>query len=271
MLRGHTPAAPVVAARTKRGGVKTTAATPAARHGVVMKTPVAARHGIVTTTTVVRIKPEEEEEVPPWAMQAVVVKDEERVVRVDPPWAMQAVVVKDEDGDEGRVVRVEPVRPETATVPWPDPPAIYPRPAPDPMHGPPQWTDQPGPPPKQPESKQTPTPSPGEEKGTAVCARNYAAVEAQRERYGLIDMGSSGGSQALVVHVRKRNREPQEVLNGIRQGCVLRARRRGRDADLRVRFVTPARYYSPGSKITTLCIGVDQSDWQSLIAAPPRI
>lgn len=254
MLRGHTPAAPVVAAIVKRGGVKTTAATPAARHGVVMKTTVAARHGIVTTTTVVRIKPEEEEE-----------------VRVDPPWAMQAVVVKDEDGDEERVVRVEPVRPETATVPWPDPPAIYPRPAPDPMHGPPQWTDQPGPPPKQPESKQTPTPGPGEEKGTAVCARNYAAVEAQRERYGLIDMGSSGGSQALVVHVRKRNREPREVLNGIRQGSVLRARRRGRDADLRVRFVTPARYYSPGSKITTLCIGVDQSDWQSLIAAPPRI
>lgn len=254
MLRGHTPAAPVEAvARVKRGSLKTT--TPAAR---------VKRESLKTTTPAARVKREEE---------ATVVRikqpEEQEGASVDTPWAMQAVVVKDEDGDE-RVVRVEPVHPDS-TVPWPDPPAIYPRPAPDPMHGPPQWTDQPGPPPKQPESKRTPTPSPGEEKGTAVCARNYAAVEAQRERYGLIDMGSSGGSQALVVHVRKRNREPREVLNGIRQGSVLRARRRGRDADLRVRFVTPARYYSPGSKITTLCIGVDQSDWQSLIAAPPRI
>ena len=249
MLRGHTPAAPVEAvARVKRGSLK-------------------VKREEEEQATVVRIKqPEEQEE-----------------ASVDTPWAMQAVVVKDEDGDE-RVVRVEPVHPDS-TVPWPEPPAVYPRPEPDPMHGAPRWTDPPAPDPMHGPPQWTEQASgqpvrqeivvalsPSKEKGTAVCARNYAAVEARLERYGLIDMGrSSGGNQALVVHVRKRNREPLEVLNGIRQGCVLRARRRGRDADLRVRFVTPARYYSPGSKITTLCIGVDQSDWQSLIAAPPRI
>ena len=200
------------------------------------------------------------------ARTTVVIKVEDE--GVDAPWAMQAVVVKEEGGDD-RVVRVEPVHPHQ-TVPWPAPPAIYPRPTPDPMHGPPRWTDQqPAQTPRQ-RAPRARSPSPAE-KGTAVCAKNYAAVEARLERYGLIDMGRSGGSQALVVHVRKRNREPLGVLDGIRQGSVIRARRRGRDADLRVRFVTPARYYSPGSKITTLCIGVDQSDWQSLIAAPPRI
>ena len=44
------------------------------------------------------------------------------------------------------------------------------------------------------------------------------------------------------------------------------ARRADRRAGLRVRFTTPARYYSPGSKVTTLTVGVDETDWQSLMA-----
>ena len=101
-----------------------------------------------------------------------------------------------------------------------------------------------------------------------VSARNYAAVEADQERYGLIDLAGSSttGTRQLIVHARKKNPEAFRVLNEIRPGSVLQARRADRRAGLRVRFTTPARYYSPGSKVTTLTVGVDETDWRSLMA-----
>ena len=66
---------------------------------------------------------------------------------------------------------------------------------------------------------------------------------------------------------------PFQLLNQLRPGALLRARRLlgGKPGQLRVRYTTPARYYSPGALVTTLAIGVDEADWQSLMAGTRRI
>ena len=52
---------------------------------------------------------------------------------------------------------------------------------------------------------------------------------------------------------------------------TLVVKRLDQTAALRVRSITPARYYSPGSQVTTLSILVDDTDWRSLTASPSRI
>jgi hypothetical protein len=117
-----------------------------------------------------------------------------------------------------------------------------------------------------------PPPSPNEKR--AVSARNYAAVEAERGDYGLIDMGmDQRGSQSVLVHVQRRHPTPWRVLAEIRPGATLKASpvSGGPPVFLRVRYTTPARYYSPGARITTLSLGVDSADWRCLRADAPRI
>ena len=188
----------------------------------------------------------------------------------DAPWAMQAVVVKKE---EDRIVRVEPVqRPKPK--PWSTPPtrpapAVHEGPAPPPAHAPPAWQEPTW---AHAGEKKRASSQPEEEPAPRrlVSAANYAAIEADQERYGLIDSVSqdkhAAGTHQLIVHARKKNPEAFRVLNEIRPGSILQARRADRRAGLRVRFTTPARYYSPGSKVTTLTVGVDETDWQSLMA-----
>ena len=196
----------------------------------------------------------------------------------DTPWAMQEV--REEDGT---TVRVEPTR-KPRKAPWT--PLLLDRVHPSTnttgpvLHGPPAWS------PDRALSESSPKEGGDEKKkkkagkkGTRqISAQNSAAIEAGAERYGLIDMGptdsSGGSSQSLTVHARKCNKMPHTVLNTIRPGSVLfvkRSRRGGRTMQLRVRFTTPAKYYSPGAKLSTLSIGVDGVDWQSLIADAHRI
>jgi hypothetical protein len=129
-------------------------------------------------------------------------------------------------------------------------------------------------PPPMPEPQEAPPPAerrslPRKEQGEArrqVCARNYVATCG--DEYGVIDLG--GGS--LLIHAPPRNRQPWRTLAAIRPGAVLAVRRRdGVACQLRVRFTTPARYYSPGSRVTTLAVGVDRADWACLTAGAPRI
>jgi len=184
----------------------------------------------------------------------------------DAPWAMQEVAVKKEDGGQGEVLRVEPVR-RPREFPWSLVPPAKPRnkelrrrsESPDDEK------------PEKPRNKEEKP----KKKKKEVSAQNYAAIEAGAERYGLIDMGpADAGRRSLVVHARKSNKTPHTVLNAIRPGSVLfvkRGRRVGRTMQLRVRFTTPARYYSPGAKLSTLAIAVDETDWQSLVADAPHI
>jgi len=198
----------------------------------------------------------------------------------DTPWAMQEVV-REEDGT---TVRVEPTR-KPRKAPWT--PSTNTSTTGPVLHGPPAWS------PDRALSESSPKVDEDEDedekkkkekkkagkKGTRqISAQNYVAIEAGAERYGLIDMGptdsSGGSSQSLTVHARKCNKMPHTVLNTIRPGSVLfvkRSRRGGRTMQLRVRFTTPAKYYSPGAKLSTLSIGVDGVDWQSLIADAHRI
>lgn len=106
------------------------------------------------------------------------------------------------------------------------------------------------------------------------CMQNYVAVDPSREMFGLIDQGlADGATRSFVMHVR-RGQTPWTVLGAIRPGVllpVISKSGRGGVTNLRVRFTTPAQYYSPGSKVTSMRIGVDEADWQSLMTKAHRI
>lgn len=64
------------------------------------------------------------------------------------------------------------------------------------------------------------------------------------------------------------------VLGAVKVGGVLPViakSGRGGTTPLRVRFTSPSQYYSPGRKVTSMTIGVDEMDWQSLMAKAHRI
>jgi hypothetical protein len=198
------------------------------------------------------------------------------------PWAVQVVVEK----RRRKVLRVEPVRKPRKT-PWetspgkrdrsrePTPPPQVHMPEPESHQGPPRWRE-PSPPLEEPAAPVAASLPPRQKGVRLVSAQNYAAVEAGQERYGLIDSGAPDSrTRSLILHVRK-NRVPFQVLNYVRPGSVLHVRRPGRkgttaSAPLRVRFTTPARYYSPGCPVTTLAIAVDGADWQGLMTGTSPI
>jgi len=93
-----------------------------------------------------------------------------------------------------------------------------------------------------------------------------------RPVYGLIDRGPGpvgSGTRCLVMHshTARRNDEQQSATDRVRPGAVLRAvsvEDGGGSSRLRVRFITPEKYYAPGARVTTLRIGVDAVDWENL-------
>jgi hypothetical protein len=181
------------------------------------------------------------------------------------PWATKAVY------SQGKLLRVEPaVKP--ARTPWSPrqesapPKVIYPKLKHPAVPFQPHVPDMPKfvPPQDEPQAEKPKRPPQGPGK-RLVSARNYTAVEAVSERFGLIDMGLHQGARSLLLHVRKSVRPAHSVLNGIRPGSMITAKKGARRAVLRVRFITPARYYSPGAQITTLAVAVDESDWQGLV------
>jgi hypothetical protein len=111
----------------------------------------------------------------------------------------------------------------------------------------------------------------GEDGQRLVRLRNYAAVDAEAGGYGLIDRGTrEAGVRSLVMHTpsrRKLTRGQPSPPMMVRPGTILTVRSplRGTTARLRVRYTTPARYYSPGQRVTTLSIGVDARDWQAFV------
>jgi hypothetical protein len=205
----------------------------------------------------------------PWAVQAVKSEEETEIARIEPvhkpkrvPWAVPAV----KSEEEAETVRIKRVR-KPEPVPWAEgssgEAAAHPQRKPIPAY------ERTEPETSVSQSARSETVQ-REPPARQVSARNYAAVEHGLERYGLIDMGTIASSQqrSLLIHVRRRCREPYKVLNAVRPGTLLPAKAVGRNrrADLRVRFTTPARYYSPGAPVTTLIVGVDESDWRSLMA-----
>ena len=126
---------------------------------------------------------------------------------------------------------------------------------------PPKWEEQPAP------------LEPAQARARVIGAHDYAAVDPEGKLFGLIDLGCPAPlCRSLIVHVRK-NRVAWPILNPIRPGTMLQVRlpTASQTVGLRVRFTTPAGYYSPGAKVSTLAIGVDESDWRSLAATAPRI
>ena len=196
----------------------------------------------------------------------------ERVTKLGPdaPWATQAVTSKD-----GTLVRLEPVHKDRPN-PWTVPGGIHLHPTDlaylHPAH--PTHKQEPRPAPEEAGRVEAGRSSPARVGSRLVSAQNYAATEAGAERYGLIDTGPCSQGRSLIVHVRK-NLVAWRVLNPIRPGAILRVRPisepGGKPTELRVRYTTPAGYFSPGKKVSTLAIGVDESDWRSLTGAAPRI
>lgn len=181
----------------------------------------------------------------------------------DTPWAVHEVkkTVRTQDGARKTVTRVEHrIRPRPT--PWapPEPP-----PSPPPAETPPAEKTQP-----QPHERKKRV-APASPRTRQVSASNYAAVEAGAGEYGIIDLGEAiqgGGDRSVLVHVPKRIKAPWRVLSQIRPGSTLSVKTGPGKAGhaLRVRFTTPARYYSPGTKISTLVVGVDGTDWNALTA-----
>ena len=109
----------------------------------------------------------------------------------------------------------------------------------------------------------------GENQQRLVSMRNYAAVDAEKGDYGLIDRGvRQTGVRALVMHGRRARKG--DPLAAVRPGTILQVYSsvNGCGGKLRVRYTTPARYYSPGQRVSTMGIGVDERDWLLLTSAP---
>lgn len=134
-----------------------------------------------------------------------------------------------------------------------------------------------------------------------VCVKNYAAVGVEYDDpgeqlsiaskvnspgwigncYGLIDRGAKdgGGIRMLLMHTKEQGSTPhprfgRPILHRLQPGMTLHVHSTapgGGKGQIRVRFTTPARYYSPGERITTLSIGVDAADWQRLTPKRRRI
>lgn len=210
-----------------------------------------------------------------------------------PPWATRVVTVKKEDpGKQDAVpgITIVPARPPSSA-PWvvPDFVPVMPRdiesarqrelpPIPEPQaqrdeaEAPHRSRKQ-----RRKPAKHSPEPPPrmwGENVSSMLCVKNYEAVDPSREVYGLINQGlSDTGTRTLIMHVR-RGQVPWVVFGGVRPGGVLPViakSGRGGTTSLRVRFTTPAKYYSPGRKVTSMTIGVDEMDWQSLMTKAHRI
>ena len=114
----------------------------------------------------------------------------------------------------------------------------------------------------------------GENVPHMLSVKNYVAVDPSREVFGLIDQGlSDTGTRSLIMHLR-RGQLPWEIFGAVKPGGVLPViakSGRGGTIPLHVRFTTPAMYYAPGRKMTSMTIGVDETDWQSLMAKAHRI
>jgi hypothetical protein len=179
----------------------------------------------------------------------------------DTPWAMQSVSVR--KGKEVRFVRFEPVH-KPRKVPWPTPAPLLPADAPFATHTlPPAPTTT---------TKREPSPIP-ERSAQRLGSKNYVAIEATSRNFGLIDLGPINAYEhSVVVHVPK-NRIPWAILTSIRPGSVLSVTkdRGGTIHHLRVRTITPAKYYSPGQRVTSLEVTVKGSDWWSLMGNTSRI
>ena len=105
-------------------------------------------------------------------------------------------------------------------------------------------------------------------------AANYSAVDPSRGVYGLIDQGlSDPGTRALIMHILPK-KDAWPVLEKVRPGTLLPAiskSGRGGRTTLRVRYTTPTKYFSPGCKVSSVTVGVDEADWQSLVMKAHRI
>ena len=98
-----------------------------------------------------------------------------------------------------------------------------------------------------------------------IQSQNYSAMEING-KYGLIDMGvTASGIRSFICHVPK-SKNMHYPLNNVKTGNIIHVIKRGtrESVMLRVRYTTPTRYYSPGTKITTLTIGTDERDWSKL-------
>lgn len=206
------------------------------------------------------------------------------------PWVVQAQVVEVEPVAVIDVVEVVPVIP-VDVAPWSTPHLVLPDGAPGAVPSLPPAPDVEGSVPKLTEEQEwvekhtkivkrpvrEPPPPPLDNplmQRSLLKAANYTAVDPSRKLYGLIDRGlSDTGTRAVLLHVRNRQ-DPYPIFNKVRPGEVLPATKksnRGGTTYLRVRYITPFKYYQPGHKISTMLVGVDETDWQSLVAKAHRI
>ncbi len=132
------------------------------------------------------------------------------------------------------------------------------------------------------------------ETGRLISQRHYAAVGygdtasleplanaslCGSKYYGLIDSGPGprgSGARCLVIHSPPSRVAPDKpsATDRVRAGAILQmvsTEPGGGNSRVRVLFTTPEKYYPPGTRVSTLRIGVDASDWENLLPKQRRI
>ena len=96
----------------------------------------------------------------------------------------------------------------------------------------------------------------------AVTKRNYAAWDSLRS-LGLVDQGEDGwGKHMLVLHALW-NHTNSELLDVTEGDFLLVFSDVGGLHRLRVLYTGWHRYYAPGTKASTLVVGVDNREWEA--------
>jgi hypothetical protein len=103
-----------------------------------------------------------------------------------------------------------------------------------------------------------------EHKPSKRIGRSMYIATANNGRFGIIDRNQAmRGLSELLVH---EPRNPQKVNINFRLGETLILQGLGQGSPsvpVRIQFVSASKYFSPGVRVSSCVIGVDQNDWEN--------
>ena len=109
-----------------------------------------------------------------------------------------------------------------------------------------------------------PTKKTKEQKPSKRIGRSMYIATANNGRFGIIDRNqATRGLSELLVH---EPRNPQKVNINFRLGETLILQGLGQGSPsvpVRIQFVSASKYFSPGVRVSSCVIGVDQNDWEN--------
>ena len=103
-----------------------------------------------------------------------------------------------------------------------------------------------------------------EKKPSNRIGRSMYIATANNGRFGIIDRNqATRGLSELLVH---EPRNPQKVNINFQLGETLILQGLGQaspSVPVRIQFVSASKYFSPGVRVSSCVIGIDQNDWEN--------